>query len=56
MLHSLQKSVMQEIQLSAELTAMNLVKVTANNDALHTKYSKFMLERDEAMQKTERLK
>jgi hypothetical protein len=55
-LHSFHTSVTQEIQLCAELTAMELVKATANNDAIHVEYSKIMMEWDEAMSKTERLK
>jgi len=54
-LHILQTSVTQKIQLCAKLNSMDLAKVNANNDALHAKYNKMMLEQDEAMQKTTRL-
>jgi hypothetical protein len=55
-LHNLQSSVTQEIQLHAELTSMELAKVAADNDALQAKYNKLVLERDEVEQRVGRLK
>jgi hypothetical protein len=55
-LHSLQTSIMQEIQLCMVSTSMELTKVVADNDVLQEEYDKLMLERDEVAQRTKRLK
>jgi hypothetical protein len=46
-LHNLQSSVTQEIQLCMELTKMELAKVNEDNATLHVEYSKLVQEWDE---------
>jgi FtsZ-binding cell division protein ZapB len=48
-LHNLQSSVTQEIQLRAEMTTMELAKVNEDNATLQVEYSRLVQERDEAV-------
>jgi len=54
-LHSLQSSVTQEIQLRVEMITMELAKVNEDNATLQVEYNRLVQERDEAVQRQERL-
>jgi hypothetical protein len=55
MLQGLQVSVTHELNLHAENTSKELVKVTTNNVALHLDYSRVTMEREKVSQKIERM-